>query len=108
MVYKYPPRSVTFSFFSPLNHFIFFLQPRRRPDLISGELVHGKLLSPPLQGHPRPEITAVDREIQPAADPWSSEAHCSKSDDLIFADASKNRHAINGMFAGPVEEEAVA
>jgi hypothetical protein len=107
VVYKYPPRSVTFSFFSPLNHFIFFLQPRRPPDLISGELACGEFRSPPLQGHPRTEITAVDREIQPAADPWSSGARCTKSGDLIFAGAPKNHRGINGTSAGPIEEEEV-
>ncbi|KAK1664996.1 hypothetical protein QYE76_053155 [Lolium multiflorum] len=71
-------------------------QPRRRPDLISGDLAHGKLRPPPFQGRPQPEISTVDQEFQPTADPWLSGGHCTKSGDPVFTGAPKSHRAING------------
>jgi hypothetical protein len=46
-----------------------------------------------------------DRENFSAADPWSFEVQRTKSDELIFAGTTGNRHAIEGTFAGLVEDE---
>ncbi|KAK1610111.1 hypothetical protein QYE76_033784, partial [Lolium multiflorum] len=55
-----------------------------------------------------PEITTVDREIQPAADPWSSGGRRTKSGDLIFAGVPKNCHAINAFLPPHISDTRLA
>ncbi|KAK1614463.1 hypothetical protein QYE76_019980 [Lolium multiflorum] len=76
------PSRGDFSFVSPAYHFIFFLPPRRQPDLNSDELRRSDLRAQSLQASLRSKIVAVDREIFPAADSWSRGPLCSKFGDL--------------------------
>ncbi|KAK1617065.1 hypothetical protein QYE76_022582 [Lolium multiflorum] len=83
--------------------FIFFLAPRRPPDLSSGDLTHGEILPPPLQGLPRPEICVFDRDFSSATDSWSSEAQRRKSGQLNLAGVRRTTAPLTVTGSMPID-----